>query len=88
MWAAMRENLSFGGLRQHRGRPACASMQSDQCFCYFPFAKYHISTCTGEIWIFYLVSVAEKFGLKLTLSETQKTGFLATLPIRIQPMKL
>ena len=36
---------------------------------------------TGEISIFYLVSVAEETGLKLALSETPKTGFLATRPI-------
>ena len=33
---------------------------------------------TGEISIFYLVSVAEETGLKLALSETLKTGFLGT----------
>ena len=36
---------------------------------------------TGEISIFQLVSVAEKTGLKLALSETPKTGFVATRPI-------
>ena len=36
---------------------------------------------TGEIFIFYLVSVAEVTGLKLALSETPKTGFLAIRPI-------
>ena len=36
---------------------------------------------TGEISIFLLVSVAEETGLKLALSETPKTGFLATRPI-------
>ena len=36
---------------------------------------------TGKISIFYLVSVAEETGLKLTLTETPKTGFLATWPI-------
>ena len=36
---------------------------------------------TGEISIFLLVPVAEETGLKLTLSETPKTGFLATRPI-------
>ena len=35
----------------------------------------------GEISIFYLVSVAEETGLKLALSETQRTGFVATRPI-------
>ena len=32
---------------------------------------------TGEISIFYLVSVAEETGLKLALSEIPKTGILA-----------
>ena len=34
----------------------------------------------GEISFFQLVSVAEETGLKLALSETPKTGFLATRP--------
>ena len=36
---------------------------------------------TYIISIFYLVSVAEETGLKLSLSETPKTGFVATQPI-------
>ena len=36
---------------------------------------------TGQISIFYLVSVAGQAGLNLTLSETPKTGFLASRPI-------
>ena len=36
---------------------------------------------TGKFSIFYLVSVAEKTGLKLALTETQKTGFLEMWPI-------
>ena len=35
---------------------------------------------TAEISIFQLVSVAKETGLKLALSETPKTGFLATRP--------
>ena len=35
---------------------------------------------SGKISIFLLVSVAEETGLKLALSETPKTGFLATRP--------
>ena len=38
-----------------------------------------LATC--EISIFQLVSVAEETGLKLALSETQKTGFPTTRPI-------
>ena len=36
---------------------------------------------TSEITIFLLASVADKVGLNLTLSETPKTGFLASRPI-------
>ena len=40
---------------------------------------------TGEISLFYLVSVVEETGLNLALSETRKTGFLATRPISFHP---
>ena len=33
----------------------------------------------SEIFIFYLVSVAEETGLSLPLSETPKTGFVASM---------
>ena len=36
---------------------------------------------TGEISTFQLVSVAEETDLKIALSETPKTGFVATRPI-------
>ena len=36
---------------------------------------------TGEISMFYLVSVAKATGLKLAFSETPKTGSLVTRPI-------
>ena len=36
---------------------------------------------TGEISIFWLVPVAEETGLKVALSETPKTGFVAMRPI-------
>ena len=35
---------------------------------------------TSELSIFLLVSVAEKTGLRIALSETPKTGFVALLP--------
>ena len=38
---------------------------------------------TGEISIFWLVPVAKETGLKLALSETPKTGFVATRPVWI-----
>ena len=42
IWASTRENLSSGVCEQHRRRPACASVQSDQQLCYSRFEKYHI----------------------------------------------
>ena len=69
IWASSRENLSSGVCEQHRCRLACESTQSDQPLC---------KLSTDEISIF---SVAEETGLKLTLSETPKKGFLATRPI-------
>ena len=41
-WVSIRENLSYGVCKEHRRRPACASVQSDQCLCYWLFGKYHI----------------------------------------------
>ena len=35
---------------------------------------------TGEISMFWLVSIAEENGLSLALSETPKTGFVASMP--------
>ena len=67
-----------GVCEHHRCRPACASAQSDQRLCYSLFI---CKLATGEISVFLLVSVAEKTGLKFALSDTMKTGFLATRPI-------
>ena len=43
---------------------------------------------SGEISLFQLVSVAEEAGLNLALSETPKTGFLATRPIYMLTVSL
>ena len=40
--------------------------------------------CTSKISIFTLVSVAEETGLNIALSETPKTGFVATKPILLK----
>ena len=45
IWASMRENLSSVVCKQQRGRPACASAQSDQRLCYSLFGKFHMWTC-------------------------------------------
>ena len=41
---------------------------------------------TSEISLFLLVSVAEETGLSPALSETPKTGFVATKPINNEPI--
>ena len=47
-----------------------------------PFLKsIRPKLASSEISIFYLVSVAEQASLKLTLSETPKTGLVASRPI-------
>ena len=68
-WAAARENLSSG----------VSSLIS--AFVIRLFKSIISILATGEISIFWLVFVAEETGLNLALSETPKTGFLATRPI-------
>ena len=58
-------------------------MQSDQGL-YYIYIRCLESTipklATSEISIFQQVSVADETGLSLALSETPKTGFVATRP--------
>ena len=42
IWASTRENLSSGGCKQQRRRPACAYAQPDQRLFYSLIGKYHI----------------------------------------------
>ena len=42
---------------------------------------------TSKFSIFYIASVAEETGLSLSLSETPKTGFVATRPILYGPRR-
>ena len=54
---------------------------SDQCLCYSLILESFITElATDEFSIFYLVFVAVRTGLSLTLLETPKTGFV-TRPI-------
>ena len=79
-WASTRENLSSGianntGADQPGHTPSLIS-----AFVIRFLESIICKLATGEFSIFYLVSVAEETGLKLTLSETPKTGFLAIRP--------
>ena len=75
-WAATPENLSSGCCEQQRRRTACAYAQSDQRLCFSLFDKYHIQACHKRNFNF----LAEQTGLSLALSDTPKTGFVATRP--------
>ena len=66
----------FGGLRTTKAQTSFAYVQSDQHLWYSLIGKYHIQTCCEQNF-----SVAEETGLKLPLSDTPKTGFLAMRPI-------
>ena len=82
IWASMRENLSSVGWEQQRHRLACTWVQTDQCICYSLTGKCHISTCFKQNFNFLASnSVAEETGLSLALSETLKTGFVASRSI-------
>ena len=63
------------------GRKA-TKQTNDQRLCFSLFGNYHIQTSYKRNFNFLAgLSVAEETGLKLALSETPKTGFLATRPI-------
>ena len=68
--------------------PACASAQSDQRLCYSQIDIVTNSIVSklapSEISLFYLVSVAEGAGFGMILSETLKTGFVASMLIYIR----
>ena len=72
-------------------RSACAPVQSDQRLCHSLFwivlyvnllqVKFRFSSCN-------VVSVAEETGLKLSLSENPKTGFLFEFGQSVQELML
>ena len=77
-------NSAIGVCEQRRCRPACASAQSDQRSLISAFAIHLLKSiilkhAQSEISLFYLVSVAEKAGFDIILSETLKTGFVASM---------
>ena len=69
----------FGGFENNTGANQPAHLRSlISAFVIRLLESIICKHATGEISIFWLVSVAEETGLKLALSESQKTGFLAT----------
>ena len=74
----------FWVCEQQRHRPACTSEQTELRLI-SAFIIRFLKTITSrlamsKIVIFLLVSVAGQAGLSLALSETPKTGFVATRP--------
>ena len=74
----------FGGLANNKGADQPTYWRRLISTFVIPFLENIISKlATSEISIFFLVSVAGKTGLIFALSETQKTGFVATRPILV-----
>ena len=77
-----REKTCLWGFANNTGADQPAHPRSLISAFVIRFLERNMCTlATGEISIFKLVSVAEETVLKLALSETPKTGFLATRPI-------
>ena len=79
IWASMRKNLSLG-FANNKGADQPVRVRRLISTFVIRFLERMISklATAGENSIFWLVSVAEQAGLSLPLSETLKTGFLAS----------
>ena len=76
-----REKTCLQGFANNTGADQPAHPRSLISACPIRFLESTIfNPASGKISIFWLVSVAEETGLKLALSETPKTGFLAMWP--------
>ena len=71
----------FGGLRTTQAQTSLRIRSLISAFVIRFLKKIISKLASKEISIFFLASVAEQAGLKLTLSETPKTGFLTSRPI-------
>ena len=80
IWASSLENLFSEVYEQQMHRPACAYAQSDQRLCYSFFGKYHIWFCYKRNFNFPAGLYSWWDWFESRLSETPKTGFLATRP--------
>ena len=74
----------MGVCEQQRRRPACTSVQSDQCFVIRLLEGIIFQLAISEIPMFRLVYVADETALSLALSEVPETGFVASRSIFIQ----
>ena len=79
IWASSREKTCLQRVANNTGADQPAHPHSlISAFVILFVESFICKLATGEISIFWLGSVAEETGLKLALSETPKTGFLAT----------
>ena len=77
-----REKTCLRGVANNTGADQPAHARSLISAFVIRFLESVISRlATNEISHFYIVCVAEETGLKIALTETPKTGFLATRPI-------
>ena len=76
---ATRENLSLRVGEQQRSRSNCTFTQTDQ-HLFICFLESIISKMAPTKFQYSSLSLAEETGLSLALSETPKTGFVASRP--------
>ena len=76
-----REKTCLGGFANNKGadQPAHACSLINAFVIRFSESSKP-KLATNDISMFYIVSVAEQAGLRLTWSDTPKTGFVATRP--------
>ena len=88
LYGLRREKNLSSGLANNKGADQPAHPRSQISAFVIRLLKRIISRlATSEISLFYLGSVAEETGLSLALSETPKTGFLASRPICVRAVK-
>ena len=74
----MRENLSWGFANNTGADQPAHPRSLISTFAIHLLESIISRLATGQISLFYLVSVAEETGLSLAISETPKTVFVAT----------
>ena len=77
----MRENLSSRFVNNKGADQPAHSCRLISAFIIHFLKSFIPELVTGEISVFYLFTLAEETGSSLTLSETPRTGFVASRPI-------
>ena len=81
IWDSTWENLSSEVCEQHKSRPDCASVQSDQRLCYSLIVKYYIKMCYLRNFKFLASLCSWGDWVESHCSDSGKTGFVAPRPI-------